>query len=162
MVLSAEHGQAGTALAEIFDTSASPSSGALKSVSVRGRVESAGRPLIARLAIASGGSRTLLIRAQGVPPTVDGGSAPLPVFPVLRLLNSSGQVVAEGAPWDLGSNSSDISAAAAAVGTATPEPSGADATLLVSLAAGTYTLTLDTAEGAAGDVRVEIHAVPAQ
>lgn len=161
MVLSAEHGQAGTALAEIFDASASHASGALESVSLGGRVEGSGRGLVARLAIGSGGSRTLLMRALGAPPAVDGENTPRPVVLVLRLLNGAGQIVAEGASWDLGSNSADISAAAAAVGATPPEPRGADVTLLISLPAGNYTLTLDTADGAAGNMRVEIYAVPA-
>lgn len=161
MVLSAENGEAGTALAEIFDASEPRAPGALKSVSVRGRVEGAVRTLAARLAIASGGSRTVLIRAVGGPQTVaEGIDVPAPVVPVLRLLNSAGQVVAEGAPWDLGSNSAEISAAAATVGAPAPEPGAGDATLLISLAAGSYTVTLGAPEGVASEVRAEIYAVP--
>lgn len=160
MVLSAENGEAGTALAEIFEASAPHAPGALKSVSVRGRVDGMGRALAARLAIASGGSRTVLIRAMGVPPTVEGSDAPPAVVPVLRLLNSAGQVVAEGAPWDLGSNAAEISSAAATVGATALEPGVGDATLLVSLEAGSYTVTLGAPEGAAGEVRAEIFAVP--
>ncbi|MSU23491.1 MAG: hypothetical protein EXS32_06660 [Opitutus sp.] len=159
MVLGSGGGAAGAALAELYDASSPRPAGALKNVSVRGRVEGRERMLIAGFVIASGGDRTVLIRGIGPALANFGATSPL-AAPQFQLVNSAGQIVAEGAPWDFGSNAGEIGAVAAAAGAFPLDGGSADAALLVSLAPGSYTVLVSARDGAAGEVLAEVYQVP--
>ena len=158
MVLRPHDGAAGTALAELYDAGPAPA-GALRNVSARGYVEGSRHLLITGLVVAAGADRTVLIRAVGPGLASLGVPAPL-AAPQLRLFNSEGQVVAEGAPWDSGSNADEIRSVSAAVGAFSLGAGTADQVLLLSLPAGSYTVQVGGADDRAGEALAEIYAVP--
>jgi len=159
VVLGAKGGASGTALAEIYDAASQRVRGNLKNVSIRGKVDSGTRMLIAGLYVAEGSERTVLIRGVGPALAVYGVNSPL-AAPVVRLLNESGQVIAEGSPWDQGSNAPDINAVSARVG-AFPLGAGSnDSALLVSVGPGKYTIQVSAPAGTSGEALAEIYSVP--
>ncbi len=158
VVLNGADNKSGTALAEIYDAS-QQTGGVLKNVSIRGRVEGSDRPLIAGLYVADGSERTVLIRGVGPALAGYGVNSPLQT-PRIKLLNDSGQVVAEGSAWDSGSNSHEISAVSATVGAFPLAAGSSDMALLVNLGPGKYSVVVTAPDGAAGEALAEIYAVP--
>lgn len=152
-------GGAGTALAEIYGTAAPAEPGMLRNISIRGRVSGDEQPLIAGLVVAAGSARTVLIR--GIGPSLAGFGVAAPLGAVrLHLLNSAGQLIAEGAPSTGDSNAAEIRGVAATVG-AFPLPAEAtDPALLVALGAGSYTIEVTGWAGSSGEVLAEVYAVP--
>jgi uncharacterized delta-60 repeat protein len=117
------------------------------------------------LLIGVGGTRATVTIFSG------GGDAQLPAAapprspsvldPRLRLVNAAGSQIAENNDWSSAGNAAAITLAAAQVGatpglTATGE-GAKDAAMLVTLAPGTYTVTLDGAEAAAGSGLLQIY-----
>ena len=152
-------GGAGTALAEIYGTAAPAEPGTLRNVSIRGRVAGDEQPLIAGLVVAAGAARTVLIR--GIGPSLAGFGVAAPLGAVrLRLFNSAGQLVAEGAPSPGDSNAAEIRGVAASVGAFPLAAEANDPALLVALGPGSYTIEVTGRAGSAGEVLAEVYAVP--
>lgn len=159
MVLRGREGSAGTVIAEVYDAGGSDGSADLANLSVRGRIDASGRQLTAGLVIAPGGPRTLLIR--GIGPSLAAFDIQMPLARArLILRNAAGEIIAEGAPWTLGSNAIEIEAAVRSTG-AFPLAAGAmDPVLLVTLMPGSYTVQLAAADGNSGEALGEIYALP--
>ena len=159
MILGGREGAAGAALAEVYDSAGVDHRAGLINLSVRGRADGGGRPLTAGLVIAAGGPRTVLLRGIGPSLAVHGVELSL-ARPRLLLRNAAGQVIAEGAPWAVGSNADEIEAATRMTG-AFPLTVGAiDPVLLVSLPPGAYTVQVCAAEDEGGEALGEIYALP--
>jgi hypothetical protein len=150
----------GTALAEVYDGQGAQTSGALRNASIRGTVSAADKPLVAGLVIGAGAARTVLVRGVGPALAKFGVAHPLAAVSV-QLVNGWGDTVATSAGWSDGSNADEIAAAAAKIGTFPLEqPSAGDAALLVTLPAGSYTVTARNADGTAttgGEVLLEVY-----
>jgi uncharacterized protein GlcG (DUF336 family) len=162
MTLESANNQPGVAMGEINDTTDRSQPGALKSFSIHGHTDSSDDVLSAGFAITNGGKRTVLICADA-PSQPDGPNGNVTASaPALRmrLINAAGQFVAEGAPWDYGSNADEVADAAAALGKTPPE-NGSSTVLLVSLEPGSYTVQVGTPAGTTSTVNASIHAVPA-
>jgi uncharacterized protein GlcG (DUF336 family) len=152
-------GGAGTALAEIYGTAAPAEPGTLRNISIRGRVAGDEQPLMAGLVVAPGAARTVLIRGIGPSLADFGVAAPLGSVR-LRLFNSAGQLVVEGAPSPGDSNAAEIRGVAAAVGAFPLAADATDPALLVALGPGSYTIEVTGRAGSAGEVLAEVYAVP--
>ena len=101
-------------------------------------------------------SKSLLFRVAGPALGEVDGSGYLS-DPRLRLVDRTGAVVATNDNWDSATNAADMPTTAARVG-ALPFASGStDASLLVTLAPGTYTASFDGAGGGSGFALVEIY-----
>lgn len=153
---------AGTALAEVYDGVGAQTAGALRNASIRGRVTSAEKPLVAGLVIGAGASRTVLVRGVGPGLAKYGVAQPLAGV-TLQLVNEWGETIASGARWSDGSNVAEIEQATAKVG-AFPfekETTG-DTALLVTLPGGNYTVMARPADGAGevgGEMLLEVYVV---
>lgn len=159
MVLGGRDGATGTALAEVYDATTAGPAERLKNVSIRGRIEGSTRMLIAGLVVAEGGPRTVLIRGIGPALAAYGVSSPL-AHPRLTLFNSAGERVAEGAPWAAGSNAGEIGTVATTVGAFPLAATATDPVLLVTLAAGAYTIQVSAPEGESGEALSEVYTLP--
>ena len=79
---------------------------------------------------------------------------------MLMLRNSAGEVIAEGAPWAIGSNAFEVESATRSIGAFPLAAIASDPVLLVSLMPGAYTVQLVAAEGEGGEALGEIYALP--
>jgi uncharacterized protein GlcG (DUF336 family) len=159
MVLGSRDGAAGAVLAEIYDAGTSGRRADLANLSVRGRVDAGGCLLTAGLVIAPSGPRTLLIR--GIGPSLAAYGIELPLTRArLILRNAAGEVIAEGAPWAMGSNALEIDSAARTTGAFPLAANASDPVLLVNLMPGAYTVQVIAADGAGGEALGEIYALP--
>ena len=149
-------------MAEVYDGVGAQTSGALRNASIRGRIVSAGKPLVAGLVIGAGASRTVLVRGVGPSLSKFGVAGPLAGV-ALQLVNEWGETIASSTRWAEGSNAAEIEEAAARVG-AFPflaETAG-DTALLVTLPGGNYTVLARAADGLAdptGEVLLEVYVV---
>lgn len=159
MVVGGRDGASGTVLAEIYDTGGTYRRADFTNLSVRGRVFVGSRLLTAGFVIAAGGPRNLLIRGIGPSLAAFGVEQPL-ARPRLVLRNASGERIAEGAPWAIGSNAVEVEAAARSIGAFPLAAIASDPVLLVSLQPGAYTVQLVAAEGEGGEALGEIYALP--
>ena len=159
MVVGGRDGASGTVLAEIYDTGGTYRRANLTNLSVRGRVSIQSRLLAAGFVIAPGSPRNLLIRGIGPSLAAFGVEQPL-ARPRLVLRNASGEVIAEGAPWAIGSNAVEVESAARSIGAFPLAAIASDPVLLVTLQPGAYTVQLVAAEGEGGEALGEIYALP--
>lgn len=159
MIFGGRDGAAGTVLAEIYDTGGTYRRANLTNLSVRGRVSIQSRLLAAGFVIAPGSPRNLLIRGIGPSLAAFGVEQPL-ARPRLVLRNASGEVIAEGAPWAIGSNAVEVESAARSIGAFPLAAIASDPVLLVTLQPGAYTVQLVAAEGEGGEALGEIYALP--
>jgi hypothetical protein len=158
--VSGRAGDAGVALAEIYDNTPSgtyaPSSPRIVNISARVQVGTGANVLIAGFVIGGSTSRTVLIRASGPALIPFGVTGTLP-DPMLQL-NSGTNVIATNSAWG---GDQLISSAAAAVGAFSwVFPSSEDSAILVTLPPGAYTATVSGASGDTGIALVEIYEVP--
>lgn len=158
LVLGSRDGAAGQALAEVYDAASARVGSNLKNVSIRGRIAGRTQPLTAGLVVAPGAERTLLIR--GVGPGLASFGIESSVSKIgLRLINSAGQTIADGANWDSGSNAGEIARAASAAGAFPLRAGSADMALLVSVLPGAYTIEVTGPDGASGEVLAEVYSI---
>ena len=108
------------------------------------------------------GGRRLLIRAVGPELATSFGFATGDVLPnpVLTLLDGAQNVVATNDDWEDTGASAAIVTTAQTVGAFPLTSGGADAVLLVTVPAGTYTAQVQDASGQEGVAIVEIYEVP--
>jgi len=142
----------GTALAEIYALDTTAAAGRLVDISTRAQV-SPSSTLIAGFVIAGNGPETILIRAIGPGLAQFGLTAVLPA-PVLSLMDGQGNPLATNQGWGGGA---DLAAAASAAG-AFPVPADSkDSELLVTLAPGSYTAVVASADTGSGTALAEVY-----
>jgi hypothetical protein len=152
------YGATGVALAEIYDADLGATSSSLVNISARADVGTGGNILIAGFAIEGSQPVTLLLR--GVGPTL--ATAPYNVpgvlaQPEITLFNSSAASIQSNSGWG---NNAALSAAFAQTGAFALAQNSADAAMLVTLPAGSYTLQLSGVGGSTGVGLVEVYLVP--
>jgi hypothetical protein len=152
--LASASGQAGTALAEIYDLE---NTGGVASLAVRAALGPAQRTLIGGFTVQGSEAKTLLVRAVGPGLTALGVPGAL-ADPVLEL-HSGLTLLAQNDDWPF-ANAQAVAAAAVASGAFTLPAGSKDAALLVTLAPGSYTAQVAAKAGAAGIVLLEVYAVP--
>jgi outer membrane protein assembly factor BamB/subtilisin family serine protease len=148
----------GVALAEIYDADLGASSSSLVNISARADVGTGGSILIAGFAIEGSQPVTLLLR--GVGPTL--GTAPYNVAgvlaqPEITLFNSAGASLQSNSGW---ANSAALSADFAQAGAFALVQGSADAAMIATLPAGSYTLQLSGVGGSTGVGLVEVYLLP--
>jgi hypothetical protein len=148
----------GVALAEIYDADLGASSSSLVNISARADVGTGSNILIAGFAIEGSQPVTLLLR--GVGPTL--GMAPYNVSgvlaqPEITLFNSAGASLQSNSGW---ANSAALKAAFSQTGAFQLAQGSADAAMIVTLPAGSYTLQLSGVNGSTGVGLVEVYLVP--
>ncbi len=148
----------GVALAEIYDADLGATSSSLVNISARAYVGTGADILIAGFAIEGSQPVTLLLR--GVGPTL--GSAPYNVSgvlaqPEITLFDSSGASIQSNAGW---ASSPTLSAAFSQAGAFALAQGSADAAMIATLPAGSYTLQLSGINGSTGVGLVEVYLLP--
>ncbi len=155
-------GQAGVALAEVYDADANPLlvSQQISSASADTDVPG-GESLTGGFVVAGSSARTVLVRAVG-PALGAAGMA----SPVLTVYDSQGNVLARNAGWGNpatvnaaypASDSAGIASAAASAGAPALLSGNADSAVVLKLPSGAYTAQVTDANGGAGSVRVEVY-----
>ena len=148
----------GVALAEIYDADPGSTASSLVNISARAYVGTGADIVIAGFVIQ--GSQPAQVLLRGIGPTL--GTAPFNVpaalaQPQIELFNSAGAVIQSNSGWG---GTAALSAAFAQAG-AFPLPAGsADAAMIVSLPAGSYTLQLSGVNGTTGVGLVEVYLIP--
>ncbi len=158
--ISGASGDAGVALAEVYDTTPAASytlaSPRLINISTRAQVGTGGNILIAGFVIGGTTSKTMLVRASGPALSAFNVTGPLP-DPQLQLFSGSTTIAANDG-W--GGNA-QVAAEAAAVGAfAWSSPTSADSAILITLPPGAYTAQVSGASGDTGVSLVEVYEVP--
>jgi large repetitive protein len=162
MQVSSKSNTTGNALAEVYDytpagtyTATTPR---LMNLSCLQQVV-AGGMLSAGFTISGTTSKTVLIRASGPVLATFNIASILPVMidPTLSVFSGS-TVLATNSGWG---GDSAISAAATAIGAfAFPSSTSTDSAVLITLAAGNYTVQVKSVSGVAGSTMIEIFEVP--
>jgi hypothetical protein len=151
------NGTSGVALIEIYDADPSPTPASrLVNVSARMNVTPGQGTLIGGLVIAGNSSKTVLIRGVGPALSAFGVAGAL-ADPQVTVW-SGGTLLATNTSWGTGaSTAAQISTSAALVG-AFPLPSGSkDASLLMNLPPGSYTIEVTSVSGASGVALIEVY-----
>ena len=150
----------GVALVELYEGSATVNS-RLSNISTRGYVGSGDAIMVPGIVV-TGGGRRLLIRAVGPELATRFGFAAGDVLPnpVLTLIDGSGNTIATNDDWEDTGAASTMVEVSKTVGAFPLTSGGADAVLLVTVPAGTYTARVADAAGQEGVAIVEIYEVP--
>jgi outer membrane protein assembly factor BamB/subtilisin family serine protease len=151
-------GTSGVALAEIYDADPGSTSSTLVNISARADVGTGGNILIAGFVIQ--GSQPVTVLLRGVGPTL--GAAPFNVpgvlaEPQIDLFNSSNVNIQSNAGWN---NNPALSAAFIATGAFALPAGSADAAMVATLPAGSYTLQLSGVNASTGIGLVEVYLLP--
>ncbi len=148
----------GVALAEIYDTDPGSAASSLVNISARAYVGSAAQILIAGFVIQGAQPAQVLLR--GIGPTL--GAAPFNVAnamaqPQIQLFNSAGDVIQSNSGWG---GTSALKAVFGQVGAFALPAGSADAAMVATLPAGSYTLQLSGVNGTTGVGLVEVYLIP--
>jgi outer membrane protein assembly factor BamB/subtilisin family serine protease len=148
----------GVALAEIYDADLGSTASSLVNLSARANVGTGGNILIAGFVIE--GSQPVTVLLRGVGPTL--GTAPFNVAGVLAqpqidLFNSANVDIQSNAGWN---SNPALSAAFAATGAFALPAGSADAAMIATLSAGSYTLQMSGLNGSTGIGLVEVYVIP--
>jgi outer membrane protein assembly factor BamB/subtilisin family serine protease len=148
----------GVALAEIYDADLGSTASNLVNISARADVGTGGAILIAGFVVQGSQPVTLLLR--GVGPTL--GAAPFNVpgvlaQPKIDLFNSASTDIQSNSGWN---SNPALTAAFAATGAFALPAGSADAAMIATLPAGSYTLQLSGLNGSSGIGLVEVYLVP--
>jgi outer membrane protein assembly factor BamB/subtilisin family serine protease len=152
------NGTTGIALAEIYDADSGTTASNLVNISARANVGTGGNILIAGFVIQGSQPVTLLLR--GVGPTLGGAPFNVPgvlAQPQIDLFNSANVDIQSNAGWN---GNPSLSAAFSATGAFALAPGSADAAMVATLPAGSYTLQLSGVNGSTGVGLVEVYLVP--
>ena len=148
------------ALVEIYDADSAAAAGrSFVNASVRAVVGPGAAVVIPGLVIGPGAAKSMLVRAVGPGLASFGVSGQLLAAPTVALF-SGAEVFLSNARWNSAANAAEIRSAAQQVGAFALAEGGADSALLASLSPGAYTLQVNGASGATGQVLVEIFEVP--
>jgi hypothetical protein len=146
--------QPGSALGELYELDAK---GRTAQLSVRARVSPSGG-VVGGFVVEGGARKRLLIRAVG-PTLGELGLADALPDPVLTLY-SSAETIASNDRWDADENAGAIETARKRVGAFPLGAESEDAAILVTLAAGAYTVEVKGKDDAEGIVSLEIYDLP--
>lgn len=156
-------GGAGQVLAEVFDATTTPQiETRLLNISTRANVRP-GEPLIGGIVVAGDIPETVLIR--GVGPTLGTfGRTSVLLNPVLTVFDAAGNVIATNTDWHTPTNpsapsASQIESTAQTVGAFALPPGSDDASILISLSPGVYTVHLASPNSSGGEALLEIYEV---
>jgi hypothetical protein len=148
-------GESGEGMIEIYDADPTMTPTRLVNISTRAVTGASAVPLTAGFSISgpAGQMETVLIR--GVGPSLAGFNvANFLTQPVLNVYDSGGTVIATNSGWG---NSSQLSAAFQQTGAFALQPNSADAAVLLTLAPGTYTAQVTSADRSSGVALVEVY-----
>ncbi len=155
-------GGTGAVIAEIYDgdTARSQVGNNLVNVSTRGFVE-AGTPLIGGLVVDGNGPQSVLIRGVG-PTLANHGVSGVLQNPVLTVYDANQNVVATNVRWDTPTtagapDAAAIAAAAQTAGAFDLPAASADASLVLELDPGVYSVHVTSADSASGVALLEIY-----
>jgi probable HAF family extracellular repeat protein len=148
----------GVALVEVYDADVASTQSSLTNISARADVGTGANILIAGFVVE--GSKPAKVLLRGVGPTL--GLEPFNVPGVLAqpqvlLFNSSGQELGGAMGWD---GDPTLSAAFAEVGAFALPPGSADAAVIFTLPAGSYTAQLSGQGGTTGVGLLEVYLLP--
>jgi len=151
-------GTTGLALAEIYDGDPASTGASLVNLSARGNVGTGAAIIIAGFVVE--GDQPVNVLLRGVGPTL--GAAPFGLSgvlaaPQIQLYNSAGDVIQSNTGW---ADSAALAAAAAEAGAFALAAGSADAAMVASLPAGSYTLQLSGQDGGSGIALVEVYLLP--
>jgi outer membrane protein assembly factor BamB/subtilisin family serine protease len=151
-------GTTGVALAEIYDSQPNSTAANLLNISARAAVGTGANVLIAGFVIE--GSLPAQVLLRGIGPTL--GTAPFNISgvlaqPQIQLFNSSGAVVQSNSGWG---GTTALQNAFSQVGAFALPAGSADAAMLATLPAGSYTLQLSGVNGTSGLGLIEVYLVP--
>lgn len=149
-------GATGIALLEVYDAAAD--AGRLVNVSTRAFVGTGAAVVIPGLVVAGPTARTFLIRGVG-PGLTDFGVSGVLARPSIVLLRD-GIPMAANDGWETAADPAGLATAAQNSGAFSLKAGNADAAMLVTLAAGAYTVLVSGADGATGNCLVEIYEAP--
>jgi probable HAF family extracellular repeat protein len=157
-VISGVNSTTGVALAEIYDADVTSTQSSLTNISARADVGTGANILIAGFVVE--GSKPVKVLLRGVGPTL--GLEPFNVPGVLAqpqvlLFNSSGQELGGAMGWG---GDPTLSAAFAEVGAFALPPGSADAAIIFTLPAGSYTAQLSGQNGTTGVGLLEVYLMP--
>jgi hypothetical protein len=150
-------GATGVALAEIYDADLGSTPSSLVNISARADVGTGGDILIAGFVIQGSQPVTLLLRGVGPTLGTEFSVAGALAQPQISLFNSAGSVIQSNAGWN---NSAALSAAFTATGAFSLPAGSADAAMIATLSAGSYTLQLSGVNGSTGVGLVEVYVIP--
>ncbi len=147
-------GATGTAMAELYVAAPVPGGAEVANLSARSQVGTGG-VLIGGFTLSGQSGRTVLVRAVGpglVPYHVTGALAD----PQLEIFSGTVRIGGN----DNWGGDQEISAASRSVGAFAIPANGRDAAVVLSLAPGSYTAQVRSADGGAGVVLLEVYALP--
>jgi len=148
----------GVTLVEAYDADANPGAPAnprLVNVSTRGEVGAGDNALIAGFVLSGTQPRRVLIRAAG--PSLQGlGVTGVLADPVLTLFRGSTEI-AKNDDWEISRSGAAVAATAQKVGAFALTAASLDAALLITLAPGTYTAVVTSADGGTGIALIEVY-----
>lgn len=150
-------GRAGKVLVETYDGDALGSPSRLVNVSTRTQIGIDGGLLTAGFVVEGEGMIRLLIRGVGPELGVFGVPGSLQ-DPALKLFNSAQETVAENDDWD--STSVELRDAMTTVGAFPLSPGSKDASFVIEIGSGAYTVQLSSVDGEVGQGLVEIYEIP--
>jgi hypothetical protein len=125
-------------------------------VSTRGVVGSGENLLIAGFVIAGSTPKPVVVRAVG-PALVDFGVSGALLDPELRVLDSSGRVVAQNDSWASGGDAAAVATAFSRLGAFSFRSASRDAALVLTLPPGSYTAQVGSVGGSTGVALVEVY-----
>ena len=150
-------GTSGVALAEIYDADLGSTPSSLVNISARADVGTGGDILIAGFVIQGSQPVTLLLRGVGPTLGTEFGVAGALAQPEITLFNSAGAVMQSNAGWN---NSAALATAFSQTGAFSLPAGSADAAMIATLPAGSYTLQLSGVNGSTGVGLVEVYVIP--
>jgi hypothetical protein len=163
-------GASGTALAEMYETSANPllATAQVTNASARGQVGGSAGVLILGFVLTGNQPAQVLVRGDG-PALAGFGLTGALASPSLGLYNASGALIAQNVSWGTpvsisgypaAANATLIASAASSVGAFQLAAGSNDSAVLVTLAPGAYTAVVGGVGAATGVALVEIYQVP--
>ncbi len=147
----------GVALLEVYDADAADSGAKLVNASTRAFVGTGEQVLIPGFVISGSGTVKLLLRAVG--PTLAGFGVTGALADPQMTLFQSNTTISTNDNWSSAANATEIAAAATQSGAFALASGSRDAAMLVSLAAGNYTVTVSGVGAATGTALVELYVV---
>jgi len=158
-----QQGQTGVALVECYDADESPTraGASLRNLSIRSKVGSGDKIVIAGLVISGDVPATLLLRCVG-PGLVPFGLNPSELLsdPVLTLVKEGGSIVATSDDWGQLDTVREIELVARELGAFSVQRLSKDAALVATIPPGNYSLQCSGKNGASGIAIVEAYVVP--
>ena len=149
-------GTTGNALVEIYEVGSDLTT--LANLSTRGQVAGTSQNLVAGLVV--GGTSPIQVLLRGIGPTLSSFGIASPLARPILTLYSGTSVIATNSGWSAGTvPAATIAAAESAVGAFALPTGSADTALLMTLAPGTYTVQVSSADGTTGIALVEAYQV---